>query len=486
MKHFYQFILEKTGDDRAFLRTIFKKQCNKLYPDIVLKNSSVATNEIYRADFADNINAVKSMIENIFSDIDFNIIGDPEIFGRSNGASSKYLSYKIEYNGDFYYITNTVSEKSIYKSKDLTPDKLGLTEQSVYTSIDSYIKTVKEKIDVFIKDDNVNKALTYLIDVIKTGKLKTTGVFNSKGCDDFFMSGEEGTVEIDIDNAQFNNVLKGDIANIEKDFGEVIGPELFLRLFKNTEISFPTKSNEPLVDYKVNGYSVSAKQYGGGSIPSGALLMKQSKTLLDKASDKLDNFSKKDKRIIFTDEEKDFIDKVAPTFDMSIFNQQKTLISEFVLSSNKLISKHIGFNINDCTTYNELADQLDIVLSKENKQRWFTKFYQLCKYTPKDWSPEIIDKRYNQLSNTIKWGILFYPLYKMSIDRLNELYATGDNNILSSVLRKTLDIKQIYFGIKQSELKLKIIASSSAKYMFKTGGMSTSNINNSKLSIKMM
>ena len=74
----------------------------------------------------------------------------------------------------------------------------------------------------------------------------------------------------------------------------------------------------------------------------------------------------------------------------------------------------------------------------------------------------------------------------MSIDRLNELYATGDNNILSSVLRKTLDIKQIYFGIKQSELKIKIIASSSAKYMFKTGGMSTSNINNSKLSIKMM
>ena len=45
-------------------------------------------------------------------------------------------------------------------------------------------------------------------------------------------------------------------------------------------------------------------------------------------------------------------------------------------------------------------------------------------------------------------------------------------------------MKQVYFGIKKEEMKLKVVNAGTSKWKLQTGGMSATYINNSKLAIK--
>ena len=172
-------------------------------------------------------------------------------------------------------------------------------------------------------------------------------------CSYFFNTSSEGRIELDLSSIKkyIEPIENGDIACIEKDFGEILGPFLFFRLFNDCKVVFPTVSNEPLIDYYINGYKVSAKQLGGGGKPAGKDLMlktvanlkKNVENELDDLKKEKDQMNKKEKKAMYDYKEIEFINNIAISYNMSVFDQKNSLIQKYVvdkyLSNNEAFKK---------------------------------------------------------------------------------------------------------------------------------------------------
>ena len=509
MKHLQQYIFENIvnifeGVDnevrnklRAYVSTWLKKRGEK-----ISATKSGEDKEIFRYNLGTNEEAkeILNQIFNIDNNLNVEISDTSEIVGRSKRGSGTYPSFTIKYNGQEFYVANRTLSNSNLKNKELTPDKLKLSfENNKYISFDQLFNTVKpalEKIKIKYPNTNIYELIIEIISKIKNGDFNVEGSFTEKNINDFFNNSNDGKLNFQIDSTIFDNVLQGDINCIEKDFGEILGPFVLFRLFKNVELSYPTISNEPLVDYYINGHKISAKQLGGGGDPSGSSIAKMAKRYRDEIqdnpeeiTDETSDLSNKEKRVIFDkDGEIDFIDNVLSTYNEDTFTQQKLLISKFVLNDD--INNHIGFNISTLNNQKDLEKKLDNILKNTDIKKYFDKLYELIKYTPKkssSWTPETISKEYFNVNTKLKWGILFYPLYTVAIKKINDTYNNyNGQDIISSVIQKVTDMKQIYLGIRKKEgLKVEIVSSGVSKWILTIGGMSTNNINRSKMAIKL-
>ena len=175
-------------------------------------------------------------------------------------------------------------------------------------------------------------------------------------------------------------------------------------------------------------------------------------------------------------------------YNENIYTEKKFIILEFVLNDD--INNHIGFNISTLNNQKDLEKKLDNILKNTDIKKYFDKLYELIKYTPKkssSWTPETISKEYFNVNTKLKWGILFYPLYTVAIKKINDTYNNyNGQDIISSVIQKVTDMKQIYLGIRKKEgLKVEIVSSGVSKWILTIGGMSTNNINRSKMAIKL-
>ena len=123
------------------------------------------------------------------------------------------------------------------------------------------------------KHPEIYDGLRDIIDIIENSDFESSGSFSFNDVDDFFSSDDDGKLTFSIENIDLSKILDGDIANIEKDFGEILGPLVFFRLFDDVSCVFPESQSEPMVDYYINGNKVSAKQLGGGGRPAGSEIM---------------------------------------------------------------------------------------------------------------------------------------------------------------------------------------------------------------------
>lgn len=456
-------------------------------------------NEIFRYSFGED-NDARDKIKEIFKNVNIELLDDePSIIGRANGGSGTYKSYKIKYKNKIFYVANTKQDKANLKNKELTPDKLNLTkENNIYKSFDILYNTLKPELDK-IKDkypnSNIFELLNELINKIKSGKYETSGSFTNKTIEDFFNDNNEGKLSFKIDSKYIENVLAGDINCIEKDFGEILGPFMFFRLFDDVELIYPSKSNEPLVDYYINGHKISAKQLGGGGKPSGSSIAKTAKENINNIeknpediTNETSDLTSKQKKILFNDDEIKFINDVLLTYDSSIFIQQRDLINKFILN-NKTIKDKFKIDLSIIENEHDLEKELDKLFSKINIEKYFVNLYEAISYQPtrsSSWNPSLIAKEYTKINSRLKWGILFYPLYKKAVDNIVKEYGNPENDIISSVIQKVTDMKQIYLGIRKKDgLLVDMVSSGVSKWTLTTGGMSTNNIINSKLSIEL-
>lgn len=508
-------IFEEKDSDKAFLRKTLKDFIKDTYE---YKVQSTDKYEILRINFNDLseleiINFIKKAFNNINN---LEVTDEYEIFGRSVGASGTFKSVKIIYNDKKYYIANwgkkeNINLESKIKSKDLTPKKLKLKNEYIIDDFNDlynlqYYKDVTNKLEELSKKINSNDIeifCKHLIRIILNGDIENkSGSFNSKNIVEFIDNKNEGKITFkfikDDIKTEFKQLSEGDINNIKKDFGEVLGPFLFIRLFKESneslKIEFPQKSNEPMVDYYINGFPISAKAEGNSGKPSGAILSKSYERI--KKTGNIENVIKdinneiSDNKDNYGTLELDFINTIASTYDMNVSSQQFTLINEFILKDKKIFN----FDILDCIdrtsnvkAYKNFVDAINKDIKAENIKEYFDNFYKKIGYNIPSYkytANKLSEEWFTYTDTNKAAGIIIYPLWYKTIEEINKKYG-NDEDVITSVINRELNIKQIYFGISDTYTKLKVVDSSIGKWKFKTGGLSATNIDNSKLAIEL-
>jgi len=95
----------------------------------------------------------------------------------------------------------------------------------------------------------------------KRNTLGETGIFI-----DLLVKFHLGNIrETELTSYFMKNKSSIDKSKINKDFGETIGPlgcytnKLFPKMMSNSTVFFPSRPNEPLMDYSIDGYIISAK-----------------------------------------------------------------------------------------------------------------------------------------------------------------------------------------------------------------------------------
>lgn len=165
-----------------------------------------------------------------------------------------------------FFIVNTYTEKGTLKTKDLAPDKLGLTNASGYTSLAAFDKAVYDGIDKLKVGAEIKTTLVELYKSVAQNKSKT-------------------------DNVPMNAAAKKAMASVKpqdrqaigKDFGEILSLRWYLTQPHGsgwTKFGFSVISNEALIDFYVDRKvgnktircDVSAKFEAGAAPSIGAIV----------------------------------------------------------------------------------------------------------------------------------------------------------------------------------------------------------------------
>jgi len=118
--------------------------------------------------------------------------------------------------------------------QQLRPNKLGLTGDNTKAQVVEIVK--QSLVNVVGKDPKLLEALRQLVDV--AAGIRT------------------------VIDPELNDHIRDSINLISQDFGEVLTP---IKMAENDDdiINFPTQSNQPLIDAKVNGKPIAVKSLGG-------------------------------------------------------------------------------------------------------------------------------------------------------------------------------------------------------------------------------
>ena len=195
----------------------------------------------------------------------------------------------------------------------------------------------------------------------------------------------------------------------------------------------------------------------------------------------------------YKDEELDFINNVASTYELNTASQQLRLIQNYINKDLKIFD----FDLSDCENNQPYKAYLlfvkkikeDInkknVSIKEYIQTIFDKIQYDCSKTKYKYTPEFLEKNWKSYDTNKAAGVIIYPIWTVVINKINKKYGDGDYDVITSVLQREIDMKQVYFGIRNKECKMKVIDAKGGTWRFDVGGMSATNISNSKMSIKL-
>lgn len=215
---------------------------------------------------------------------------------KPSNISGSFQSWEITLNtnvnffgklldaGKPWYIINAKKvsasgEISIIGDKDTTPDSLKLTN-ILFPTQDSVVMLSKEAVSAKVSNKKYMEFIHSLIDGIKTHNV-------AKKYDDILeLAKSDGVYEILFNFNEWEDIDKISIANIAKDFGEVLGGIFIFNLLNqiDTGLIFPAASNNALIDFKFDNLSISSKagKKGGAASASGFLNIVKTARALEK------------------------------------------------------------------------------------------------------------------------------------------------------------------------------------------------------------
>lgn len=534
--------------DRKLLRSAISTAIDKYNEtaagaEQVLKAKPSNFAEVARLSFpSDDEHACINILYNIIKHIDNESVREQltnqdyqqKVFGRIHGTSSTYVSFKINYNNKEYYVVNKTRTSHSINQKQLVPNIVFSDlnpDNEMFHNKEKYIHAVNAFIDNSTMSENVKTVLSSLINCFgddsdnRVSVHRTGSLASDNGLIGFAKSSSSGECVLEMKNTnpdfdKFSQAIKSlshqDINNIQNDFGEVLGPALFFYLYNKTSHSisceFPIASNNQLIDYVIKSdetgvINVSAKAWGGGATPSGISIFQ--------------SYAGTNRACAYTPGELDLIEHVSESYNYSVTAQQLALINKFEIEDmsdkwkvlpqdmQEVLKEVFAFSkdTDKKLTTTKLAGRIKDIFIKSKISpidaiRSLYKSYNYINNRSNGINPLISGSKaaeaFNNmedniwtptLNNRILCGIFIYPVWKHTVGLLNEKYgkygSEGDD-VISSFINKQIDMKQVYFGIDNSLLKFRFVSSGTSSWCFSMGGLTTANITNCRLGIKIV
>ena len=397
-------------------------------------------------------------------------------------VSSDYSAYKIIFlnpvtdaldqsykKGDFFIITNkykvskTTGIAGVIGKKTLTPDAMSLplsdykNAASLFSAVESFIKSTN------YPDNYKNFILQSTREVI--ADTKNAGTFT-----DFktYATSNKTNVVYDITDSLFDGIDQISINNFANDYGEVLGGFMLFNILQDTGegLRYPTASNERLVDFYFDDYSISSKAGKRGGTPTGDTIIQKIYLLEREGNLSFD-----------TVPETDFLNNVVKPW----VNAPKLSRSGIYNTVMNLCNVNIADRNNSGYWY--LVSQVNVLpekLTEDTVLKHFDKLYKnidefktvlstLWNKSGLSWNQKMLDEYTNNYLNLKKRiGPMFYPITVEITKDLNSKYTSQ----LTQYSQIVTDVKQLYLDIdiKRGLFSFKTIPFSSANFEFEQKG----------------
>lgn len=456
------------------------------------------TGEVLRANFGANDGTAESKIIEFLTTIGKVNQSNYDIEMLPVGViSSDYNAYKINFNkadkddlgrfykkGDFFVITNRYKigkdgAASVINRKDLTPDALGITKGE-YKSADALMSVIKPAIYALgYPGQYINFILKSSDEVINDSKNR--GSFANF---EAYANSKIKEITYKISDKLFEGVDQLSINNFQNDYGEILGGFAAFNLLKDygSGLSYPTASNEKLVDFYFDGYSVSSKA-GAGGTPSGDTIIQKIHELRNNGIIQPEGTQEVE---FFTNVIDQWINP--PKLDRStIYNNVMNLASVNIADKKNsgywYLSEKTGFGPAQMerTSVEKFLDDL-----YEKDVNEFSSFLsELWTKAGMDWNDKKLKEYINLYPKMDKFriGVIFYPIMVEIKGILNNKYQSE----LTMFGQMATDVKQLYLDVKvkQGLFAFKIVPFKTAQFKFEQKG-SIPNPFNANMGIKIL
>jgi len=389
-------------------------------------------------------------------------------FGAGS-KSSTFDTYKVEVTkpvaglqkGDTAFIVNQVTKEGTIVAKSLTPTNLNLTGKT-FTDENKLASYVNAQLPKIIKNAELVKALSEVTkDIARGAHTKFKNVSNIKE--------HEDVVNLSASTAKsLSKFSSTDLNIIGKDFGEVLGAIEMLKSVEDpgTGVEFPG-GNNPLVDFFLDGYSISSKYQAGAAASLIQVIKGINPKRLTKYPDQLELY-----KILQAAVESDTAESYINVAKLIKSKGLNALASCLGVAPKAVTIKTINYALTKIFKGKSDAQKTKILMSK------FGNFYEAIGRSPRqenlNWA-KIGDKYF---------GLILSPLAYSVADELNSnpKYTKALKEILSKI-----EVKQIYldFNLSKSSASFKVRNFSSATFKFATN-VSTYNPTNSKLAFSLI
>jgi len=383
----------------------------------------------------------------------------------------KYLALP----GDQIYIIDNLKAKSNIQNKMLTPDGLGLSGGKYLntSTLRSHLVRafgVLESREV-ITPIHTEFMFTLFDDIVNNTKKKYDSVLDMP-------SNSPYVIDI-ISDFSGGKISQPDIDKIAKDFGEILGGAYLLCLIGPGELGleFPYDSNEPMVDFYLDGQAISMKS-GAGAAPSLSNVGNVIRSDYKKWTNLMSNENQQLMLdIVLTFHENEAMAglfKVAELLNTPGWHLFKTLMGDANLKAEDIDKKELNKKIIEMfkNTPDEAYDLFDTYFKGLNKfpDKWKNKELQIQ----------------DAIQRPFPFGLVMSPLAYHVKDELNSNEKLLD--ALEEVMQK-FDVLQLYIDLKvgttKSYQKYTIIPFAEGRFKFH----STTSVNQptrNKFSVKMI
>ncbi len=397
-------------------------------------------------------------------------------------VSSDYDSYQITITqpitdnfkqsykkGDIFYITNRykISKKTgkaaVISKKSLTPDAIGLplsqykNAASLFSAVESFINSTN------YPDNYKNFILQSTREVISNSK--NSGSFNNL---ESYATSNKTDVVYDISNSLFEGIDQLSINNFSNDYGEVLGGFMLFNILKDigSGLRYPTASNERLVDFYFDDYSISSKAGKRGGTPTGDTIIQKIYSLYTQGNLSFDSI-----------EETDFLNNVIKPWvnpqklsKSGIYNNVMNLCSINIIDKSNSGYWYLVSQVN--VQPNQLTE--DVVVKHfdklyENVDEFKTVLSTLWAKSGFTWNQKMLNEYTDKYMNLDKKiGPMFYPIMVEIIKDLNSKYKPQ----LTKYSQIVTDVKQLYLdvNVKRGLFSFKTVPFTKANFIFEQKG----------------
>jgi hypothetical protein len=404
-----------------------------------------------------------------------------------NPTKDKYGDTYIK--GDVFFITNRLKTvkgtgtAAVIGRKDLTPDAMGLPI-SEYKDPSLLFAKVQSYIEKLSYPDNYKN---FILESTREVMSNTSNA-NSYSTFEKYANAKSDYLFYDISEELFDGIDPISIKNFQNDYGEVLGGFMLFNLLKDdgAGLRYPTASNEKLVDFFFDDYSISSKA-GSGGTPSGDTIIQKINTM------------HKDGHLHFdTINEQDFYNNVIKQW----VNPPKLDKSNTYNNILNLCNVNIPSNPNDSgywyilskanlqpknATRDNIVSYLDNLSNDENEfKSVMSAFYDKAGVNVSRLSPDRVYESYIKQKNANdknRIGFIFYGLMVESTQTLNERYQEQ----LTKYGQIVTDVKQLYLDVlvKKGTFRFKTVPFKTATFKFEQKG-SIPNPFNANMGIKIL